>query len=171
MALDIGSRLRTFWASAPQRAYAVETLEVSHSAMTKVYRFWHEREPGLITLESGEEVATTPMNFEVRRAGSGANLDQVYDVLLDTVDVGVKNGFRMEMRRVPLYSTEFVRIVLRGYLSDDLTDVLERGVLQMESINYKLGVARLRAISPRLNLSRTGELYVSREIPMLRSFT
>jgi len=171
MGLDVADRLRFFWASAPQRIYSVETMEISHSAMSKVYRFWHEREPGFITLETGEEVEVTPMNFEIRRAGSGPNLDQIYEIMLDTMDAGVKNEFRAQMRLVPIDTKEFVRVVLRGYLSDDLTDVLERGVLQLESVNYKLGVARLRAISPRLNLSRTGELYVSREIPMLRSFS
>lgn len=171
MSVDIEQRLRVFFASAPQREYVVETIELSHSALSQVWRFWHEPQPGVVTLEDGAAVAVAPANFEVQRAGSGANLDQVYQIMLDTVDAGVKNQFRAEMRRVPLGSKEKVRIVLREYLSGDLTDVLSRGVLQLESVSYKLGAASLKAVSPRLNMSRTGELYVPREVPMLRSFT
>src|SRR3954470_3523319 len=171
MGLDVEQKLRVFWASAPQRDYVVETLELSHSAMSQVYRFWHEPDPGVVTIETGAAVDVTPMNFEIRRAGSGPNLDQVYQIMLDTVDAGVKNELRAQLQRVPLDTKERVRLVLREYLVSDLTDVLSRGVLQLESVSYKLGVAALKAISPRLNLSRTGELYVPREVPMLRSFT
>jgi len=60
--------------------------------------------------------------------------------------------------------------VYREYLSDDLQGPQAVAVLQIESITYMLGAAGISAVSPRLNITRTGELYVPRDIPMLRGF-
>ncbi|MNY71298.1 hypothetical protein D3C86_2096100 [compost metagenome] len=58
----------------------------------------------------------------------------------------------------------------REYLSDDLANAQTTAVLQVESVAYKIGAATLSAVSPRFNVTRTGETYTPRDIPMLRSF-
>lgn len=167
MSLDIEQRLREFFASAPQRIHRIETLEISHSSMTKTYYLWREPYAGEITTEDGVRTVQ-PLNFQAKIAGSEGHLDQVFEIPLDTTDV--ENDFRTEMERVPLDTTERVRLVYREYLSDDLTDVLTRAVLQVESVVYSLGAAKITAVSPRLNINSTGERYTPRDAPMLRGF-
>ena len=87
---------------------------------------------------------------------------------LDTADIA--DEFRGEMDCVPVETSEHVLLTFREYLSDDLADVLTRAVLQLETVTYRLGAALLTAVSPRLNVQRTGELYTTRDVPMLRSF-
>jgi hypothetical protein len=167
MSLDIEQKLRVFFASAPQVIHKIDTLEISHSQMSKVYYLWREPYNGEITTEDGVRTVQ-PVNFQVKPAGSQQNLDQVYAIALDTVDI--EDDFRAEMDRVAINTSEFVRCVFREYLSDDLTDPLSRAVLQVESVSYKVGAASISAVTPRLNITRTGELYTVRDIPMLRSF-
>lgn len=167
MSLDTEQKLRIFFASAPQVIHSIDTLEISHSQMTKAYYLWREPYAGEITTEDGaHEILPAP--FTVKPAGTEQHLDQVYDIMLNVVDI--EDEFREEMDRIPIDTKEFVRIVFREYLSDDLTDPLSRVVLQLETVNYKNGAASIRAITPRLNITRTGELYVVRDVPMLRSF-
>lgn len=167
MSLDIEQRLKVFFASAPQVVHKVDTLEISHSQMSRTYYLWREPYAGEVTTEDGVR-AVECVNFEVKPAGSQQNLDQVYEVRLDTADID--DVFRNEMDRVPIETTEFVRLVFREYLSDDLTEPMSRAVLQAETMSYKTGAAAIRAVTPRLNITRTGELYTVRDIPMLRSF-
>lgn len=167
MSLDIEQRLREFFASAPQTVHRIETLEISHSAMSKTYYLWREPFAGEITTEDGVQTAQ-PLNFQAKIAGSEGHLDQVFEIPLDTTDV--EDDFRKEMDLVPLDTTERVRLVYREYLSDDLTDVLSRSVLQVESVVYSLGAAKITAVSPRLNVTSTGERYTPRDAPMLRDF-
>jgi len=167
MALDLETRLRVFFASAPQVIHKVDTLELSHSQMSRAFYLWREPFNGSITTEDGVRTFE-PCNFTVKPAGSEANLDQVFDIRLDTVDI--EDIFRGEMDRVPLDTTEHVRVIYREYLSDDLADMLSRAVLHVESISYVIGQALITAVTPRLNITRTGERYTPRDVPMLRNF-
>lgn len=167
MSLDLAQELRVFFSSAQQTKHRIAVLEISHSAMSQVYFLWREPYAGEITTEDGERTVQ-PWPFEARIAGSEGHLDQVYEIPMDTTEDD--DTFRVELDAIPLNTTERVRLVLREYLSDDLTDMLTRAVLQVESIVYALGVARITALSPRLNVTRTGEIYSPRDIPMLRAF-
>lgn len=167
MSLDLEHKLRVFFASAPQTVRNVATLEISHSAMSTTYYLWREPYAGTITTEDGARTVQ-PCNFEVKPAGTQAHLDQVFEIRLDTTDID--DAFRSEMDRVPLDTAERVRCVFREYLSDDLADPLSRAVLQVESVAYQIGAATITASSPRLNMTRTGEIYAPRDVPMLRSF-
>lgn len=170
MSLDQAQALREFFASAPQSKYRVDVLELSHSAMSKTYYLWKEPddvEPNAVTTEDGVRTLEY-VNFEIERAGTERNLDQVYRVKLDTTDVA--DEINEQLDRIPIGTTERIRCVLREYLSDALDDMLTRAVLQVESISSELGAAMLTASSPRYNVTRTGEIYSPRDVPMLRSF-
>lgn len=167
MALDLESRLRVFLASAPQNRHAIQTLELSHSSMSQVFRLWREPYVGEVTTEDGP-VQMLPLNLEIKLAGTENNLDQKFEIAMDTVDIN--DEFRGEMDRIPVTTTEKVRAVYREYLSDDLSEPQTTAVLQCESVSYKLGAATLSAVSPRFNVTRTGETYVPRDVPMLRGF-
>lgn len=167
MSLDLESRLRTFLASAPQAIWPIQTLQISHSSMSRTYHLWREPYAGQ-TVVDGEAVDMQPCNIEIKLAGSEGHLDQRFDIRIGLVDI--EDEFREQLDRIPVDTTEKVRIVYREYLSDDLTSPQATAVLQAESIAYAIGVASISAVSPRLNMTRTGELYTPKEIPMLRGF-
>jgi hypothetical protein len=167
MSLDLESRLRIFLASAPQNRHAIQTIELSHSAMSKVFRLWREPYFGNVTTEAGV-VQMAPVNLEIKLAATEGNLDQRFSIAIDTVDMS--DELHREMDRIPVATTEKVRAVYREYLSDELTAVQTSAVLQVESVSYVIGTATLIAVSPRLNVTRTGENYVPRDVPMLRGF-
>ena len=167
MPLDLESRMRTFLASAPQNIWPIQTIEISHSAMSKTFHLWREPYAGT-TYVGGVAHAMDPCNIEIKLAGSEGNLDQKFDLRLGLVDI--EDAFRDELDRIPLTTQERIRIVYREFLSDDLTEPQATAVLQAESISYEKGAANISAVSPRLNISRTGEVYSPRDIPMLRGF-
>ncbi|MDP9891225.1 hypothetical protein J2W32_000322 [Variovorax boronicumulans] len=164
---DLETRLRIWLSSAPQHTHAIQTIELSHSAMSKVWRLWREPYAGEITTEDGV-VEVLPVNLDITLAGSEGNLDQKFDVAIDTVEIN--DLFRRELDRIPVGTTERLRAVYREYLSDDLTESQTTAVLQGESVSYRLGEATISAVSPRLNVTRTGETYTTRDVPMLRAY-
>lgn len=170
MSIDIGSRLRRFLASAPQAVWPIQTIQISHPAMSRAFYLWREPYAGQVTTEDGSVVTMQPCNIETKLAGSQGHLDQKFDIRLGLIEAAEQDQFQAEMDRVPLATKEKVRVVYREYLSDDLSESQAVAVLQAESITYMLGAAGISAVSPRLNVTRTGELYVPREIPMLRGF-
>lgn len=163
MSLDLESRLKAFLSSAPQTIWTIQTLEISHSALSKVYHLWREPYEGV-----AGGAAMQMVNFEVKLAGSEGHLDQKFEIRLGLVDI--EDEFREQMDRVPVDTTEKIRIVYREFLSDDLTTAQATATLQAESITYEVGAASISAVSPRLNVTRTGQLYSPKEIPMLRGF-
>lgn len=167
MSLDIEQKLKVFLASAPQNIYSVMTLEISHSAMTKVYYLWREPYIGEITTETGVKTVT-PLNMDIKLAGSENNLDQKFNIALDLTDIN--DEFREQLDRIPLTTSEKIKVVYREYLSDDLTEVLAQANLQAESVSFTIGAAAIVAVQPRLSMTRTGEIYSPKIIPMLRGF-
>ncbi|MHB8947559.1 MAG: hypothetical protein ACYC4S_00660 [Rhodoferax sp.] len=163
MSLDLETRLRTFFASAPQTIHPIQTLQISHSAMSKTYHLWREPYAG-----TAGGFAMEPINFEIKLAGSPGHLDQKFDIQLCLVDA--MDEFRDQMDRIPVNTLEKIAVVYREYLSDDLVNAQATATLQVESISYVKGAASLSAVSPRLNVTRTGELYTPKDVPMLRGF-
>jgi len=167
MSLDLETRLRTFLASAPQTIHPVQTLEISHSAMSRTFHLWREPYAGTTSV-GGVARTMTPCNIQIALAGSEGNLDQKFSIALSTVDGD--NTLRNELDRIPVATLEKIVIVYREFLSDDLTSPQATARLQAESISFVKGVANITAVSPRLNMTRTGESYTPKDIPMLRGF-
>ena len=167
MSLDLEARLRTFLASAPQTLHPVQTLEIWHSAMSQTYHLW--REPYAAETSVGGVLRTMrPVNFEIKLAGSEGHLDQKFSIAISTVDEN--NTLRNELDRIPVATLEKIVIIYREFLSDDLSVPQATARLQVESISYVKGGANITAVSPRLNMNRTGESYTPKDIPMLRGF-
>lgn len=168
MSTDVEARLREWLASAPQTRYAIIVLSISHSLFTQPYHLWRERQAGTVTDENSNELSVIPTNFDVSPAGSPANLDQVFDIAIDTTDAD--DVFRDEIDRIPLSNNEPIVVVYRAYLSDDLSEPQAVNYLQAEGVVVTRGQAAISAASPRLNVSRTGELYTMGRFPMQRGF-
>ena len=163
MSLDLTTALKTFFASAPQTVHPIFTLSISHSAMTQTFHLW--REP-YVAVAGGNTMQ--PCNIDIKLAGSPGHLDQKFDIRLSTVDID--DVLRTELDRIPVNTLEKIQIIYREFLSDDLSTVQATATLQAESISYQIGAASISAVSPRLNVTRTGELYAPKDIPMLRGF-
>ena len=163
MSLDLATALKTFLASAPQTVHPIQTLQISHSAMSQVWHLWREPYAGTA---GGNTMQ--PANIEIKLAGSPGHLDQKFDIRIGLVDI--EDTFRAEMDSIPVNTLEKIAVVYREYLSDDLVNAQASATLQVESISYVKGAASLSAVSPRLNINTTGERYTPRDIPMLRGF-
>lgn len=168
MSLDLETQLKVFFASAPQNIRSIATLEISHSAMTQTFYLWREPYAGVIEIEGAVEVDVLPANIEIKLAGNAGHLDQIFSIRLGLVDI--EDVFREQLDLIPVATSEKIQIVYREYLSDDLTAIQASATLQAESISYAIGAATISAVSPRLNINRTGELYAPKDIPMLRGF-
>lgn len=162
MSLDLETALKTFFASAPQTIHPVQTLQISHSAMT-TWHLWREPYAGTA---GGNTML--PANIEIKLAGSPGHLDQRFDIRLGLVDA--MDLFREQLDLIPLDTLEKIVIVYREYLSDDLDNAQATATLQVESVSWAKGAAAISAVSPRLNITRTGELYTPKDVPMLRGF-
>ena len=174
MSFDLETRLKTVLASAPRNVHPIQSLEIRHSAMSKTYYLWPEYHEGTITTEAGE-VPVDLINFDVKPASDEGDLDQKFQIRLDTVgppgtDTDIEDEFREQMDRVPVGTQEKIVCIYRVYLSDDLTEAMARYVLQVEEISYQIGAAGIVAVAPRLNKLRCGELYTMRDVPMLRAY-
>lgn len=163
MSLDLTTALKTFFASAPQTVHPIFTLSISHSAMTQTFHLWREPYAGVAAGNTMQ-----PCNIDIKLAGSPGHLDQKFDIRLSTVDID--DVLRTQLDRIPVTTLEKIQIIYREFLSDDLTTVQATATLQAESISYQIGAATISAVSPRLNMTRTGELYAPKDIPMLRGF-
>ncbi len=163
MSLDLETALRTFLASAPQTVHAIQTLQISHSAMSQAWHLWREPYVGV-----AGGYTMQPCNIEIKLAGSAGHLDQKFDIRLGLVDI--EDAFRAELDLIPVTTQEKIAVVYREYLSNDLVNAQATATLQVESVSYVKGAATISAVSPRLNITRTGELYAPKDIPMLRGF-
>lgn len=167
MSIEIESRLKVLLASVPRDIHAINTLEISHSALSQTYYFWREPRIDNITTEDGVRVVQ-PVNFDIKPASDEGDLDQKFEIRIDTVDI--EDEFREQMDLIPVNTAEKIICVYRVYISDDLTDVVARYALQVEEISYEIGAASITAVAPRLNSTRTGELFTTRDVPMLRAY-
>lgn len=167
MSLDLETRMRVFLASAPQTIHPIQTLEISHSAMSQTFHLWREPYAGSTSV-AGVVKAMQPANIEIKLAGSAGHLDQQFSIRLGLVDSA--DVFRYQMDLVPVDTSEKVIVIYREFLSDQLDSPQATARLQIESISWVKGAATFSAVSPRLNITRTGETYSPKEIPTLRGF-
>lgn len=168
MAIDIETRLRIFFASAPQNKRVIPVIQIQHSEILVPVIIWKEALPGQIVLENGQSVAVESANFTEQLAGTPAHLDQEFTFTISTV--GIEQRFRDILDAIPIDTEEKISLTYREYLSDDLTIPQAVARLQVEGLSYQEGAATISAVSPRLNITRTGELYAPRDVPMLRGF-
>jgi hypothetical protein len=167
MSLDLEAKLRVFLASAPQAIHAIQVIEISHPSMSRTFWLWREPYAGTVTID-GVPRAVEAANIEIGLAGAAGHLDQRFDIrlgLVDSMDV-----FRAEIDRIPVNTKLKATLVYREYLSDDLVNAQATARLQVEAVSWMKGAANITAVSPRLNMTRTGQLYSPKEIPMLRGF-
>ena len=168
MSQDIENALREYFAVSAPAIRTVGVLVISHSALTRRFVFWPEPYPGEVLSDEYGLLAVQYAPMLLDRAGSEANLDQEYRISLDTTDV--QDEFREQLDRIPLNTSERIRIDILTFLSNDLTSQQEAATLQAETVSWVMGTATITAVVPRYNVLSTGELYEPGVVPMLRAF-
>ena len=159
-----------FFLKSKSSVVQLETLEISHSNFTKVYRVVRNAVQGLTAkLENGESVTFDYYPLSIENAGVRDDLDQSITVNLGDLgevlpkeldEVSSNDGFGIKPT-----------VVYRTYRSDDLTRPLFGPVvLEVTSFAFNREGSTFEAKAPSLNVNKTGELYKLDRFPMLRGF-
>lgn len=165
MSTTTAERLKQMMIHYPRGQYSIDTLEISHSQMSKVY--YLTREPMGITanLESGVQVDFTPTQINLSLAHTKQNLDQNFSFTLPDVT----NELDDEMDRIDLSSSEPISLIYRSYINIDLSEPAVIFKLQILSITQEKGIFTIQAGAPQFNWDQTGIIYSYDQFPMLRA--
>lgn len=147
-----------------------ECLELVHPDFSQIYRFVRNNTDGLrakletdeygdfayvpVAIRQGEMIDDLDFSLEVELG----DLGEILPLELD--NIAANDGF--------ITKPQFI---YRSYRSDDLENILF-GPLKLEVVTFgfnKTG-AKFEAVAPRLNVSRTGEIYTIARFPGLRDF-
>lgn len=152
-------------ASNPEGQLDFETLEITHSLLSKRYLIVVGTSPLTATLETGETVTFEPSPMNAVNAANNNNLDQQATFTLP--DVG--NQLDDEMSRIPLDNQEWPEFTYRRFISTDLSYPCEGPVTyDLQALSQSKGIFTADVGVPRLNERATGLLATPEDIPLLR---
>lgn len=152
-------------ASNPEGQLDFQTVEITHSLLTKRYLIVQGNEPLTATLETGELVTFEPSPMESKDAANNNDMDQQASFTLP--DVG--NQLDDEMSRIPLDNKEWPVFTFRVFTSTDLSYPCKGPVTyDLQSLTQSKGVFTADVGVPRLNQQSTGLLMTPAQIPLLR---
>lgn len=152
-------------ASNPEGQMDFETLEITHSLLSKRYLIVVGTTPLTATLETGEVVTFEPSPMNAVNAANNNDLDQQATFTLP--DVG--NQLDDEMSRIPLDNQEWPEFTYRRYISTDLSYPCEGPITyDLQALSQSKGVFTAEVGVPRLNERSTGLLATPEDIPLLR---
>jgi len=152
-------------ASNPEGEIGYQTVEITHSLLSKRYLIVMGNEPLTATLETGEVVTFEPSAMEVKSASNNNTMDQQAAYTLP--DVG--NLLDDEMDRIPLGNTEWPLFTFRAFVSTDLSYPCNGPVsYDLQALSQSKGVFTADVGVPRLNERPTGILMSPDVIPLIR---
>jgi hypothetical protein len=152
-------------ASNPEGQVDFETLEITHSMLSKRYLIVKGTSPLTATLETGEVVTFEPSPMNPVNAANNNDLDQQATFTLP--DVG--NQLDDEMSRIPLDNQEWPVFTYRQYISTDLSYPCDGPVTyDLQALSQTKGLFTAEVGVPRLNERATGLLATPEDIPLLR---
>lgn len=152
-------------ASNPEGELDFETVEITHSLLSKRYLIVRGNEPLTATLETGEVVTFEPSPMESTDAANSNDLDQQASFTLP--DVG--NLLDDEMQNIPLDNQEWPVFTFRRYVSTDLSYPCVGPITyDLQSLSQSKGIFTADVGVPRLNERPTGILATPTEIPLLK---
>lgn len=152
-------------ASNPEGQMDFETVEITHSLLSKRYLIVVGTSPLTATLETGETVTFEPSPMNAQNAANNNDLDQQASFTLP--DVG--NELDDEMSRIPLDNQEWPKFTYRRYISTDLSYPCDGPVTyDLQALSQSKGVFTADVGVPRLNERATGLLATPEDIPLLR---
>lgn len=152
-------------ASNPEGELDFETVEITHSLLSKRYLIVRGNEPLTATLETGETVIFDPSPMESTDAANSNDLDQQASFTLP--DVG--NLLDDEMQNIPLDNQEWPVFTFRRYVSTDLSYPCVGPITyDLQSLSQSKGIFTADVGVPRLNERPTGILATPTDIPLLK---
>lgn len=159
-----------FFLAALRSSVQIETLEISHPSFSKVYRIVRNARRGVtVTLEDASVRFFEYVPTQITNLGSRDDLDTGIRVAFG--DLG--ETLPKEIDRVDIDDAwQTVPICkYRTFDSADLTNVLAGPyVFEIKTITGSPSGATFEAKAPRLNYSKTGEIYKLDRFPMMRGF-
>lgn len=156
---------KQFLNSQPENDKIFETIELSHPALSRVFRF--VRDSQALTAKDENQIDRTydPINFTNTNTQLSDDLDQLINFNLPDVE----NILDDEMDRIDLGDQTKPVITYRIYLSTNLNEIAEGPfIYDLESISQGKGIFTIRSGIPRLNTRETGQTYNFTDFPMLR---
>lgn len=151
--------------SNPEGELDYQTVEITHSLLSKRYLIVMGNEPLTATLETGEVVTFEPSAMEVKSASNNNTMDQQAAYTLP--DVG--NLLDDEMDKIPLGNTEWPLFTFRAFVSTDLSYPCNGPVsYDLQALSQSKGVFTADVGVPRLNERPTGILMSPDVIPLIR---
>lgn len=152
-------------ASNPEGEIDFQTVEITHSLLSRRYLIVVGNEPLTATLETGEVVTFEPSPMEVKNAANNNDMDQQASFTLP--DIG--NILDDEMTRIPYSNQEWPLFTFRSFISTDLSYPCKGPIsYDLQSLSQAKGVFTADVGVPRLNQRSTGILMTPQEIPILR---
>lgn len=152
-------------ASNPEGQIGFETVEITHSLLSKRYLIVRGTSPLTATLETGETVTFEPSPMNAVNPANNNDLDQQASFTLP--DVG--NQLDDEMSRIPLGNQEWPVFTYRRFISTDLSYPCEGPVTyDLQALSQSKGLFTADVGVPRLNERATGLLATPEDIPLLR---
>lgn len=156
---------KRFLNSQPENDKIFETIELTHPALSRVFRFVRDSQVLVAKDENGIDRTYDPINFTNSNTQLSDDLDQLINFNLPDVE----NILDDEMDRIDLGDQTKPTITYRIYLSTNLNEIAEGPfVYDLESISQGKGIFTVRSGIPRLNTRETGEIYNFTDFPMLR---
>lgn len=160
-----------YYLHSPPGVVELELLEISHPSFTKTYRICgNSTEDVVVTHEGGAGPFTyTYFPLQIRRLGTQNDLDQ--SLKIDLGDLGTV--LPQEVDSVLSANKMLVKPVLkyRTYDHRNLTvPLFGPSVHEITSANFNRSGASFEASPPKLNVTRTGKLYIVEKFPMLIAF-
>lgn len=133
--------------------------------------FGNPRRGVIVTHEGGAgpfEYDYLPMQIE--RLGSGTDMDQSIRVTLG--DVGSILPQQLEL--IDTFNANTIKPIVRyrAYRSDNLTTPLTVTpvILEMKRVTFNRQGCAFEAVSPYLNVGRTGVVYTTKDFPTMKAF-
>lgn len=152
-------------ASNPEGQIDYETVEITHSLLSKRYLIVRGTSELTATLETGETVTFEPSPMNAIDAANNNDMDQQASFTLP--DVG--NQLDDEMANIPLDNKEWPVFTYRRFISTDLSYPCDGPVTyDLQAISQSKGVFSADVGVPRLNERATGLLATPEDIPLLR---
>lgn len=165
------SQYSEFFFNSASNIVALETLQISHPSFSKTYYIVRNAINGITAyLEDGVTMVTFDYYpLQIKQTGATDDLDQTMQI--DLGDLGEIVPMEIDRAFAAGTMTTKPTLVYRVYRSDDLTAPMD-GPFRFEitSIGSQGGSSSFTAEAPRLNSSRTGEIYTIDRFPMLAGF-
>jgi hypothetical protein len=149
---------------------ALELLEFSHPAFTKVYRIVCNAADGVtVTLETSATATFDYYPAAITELSNANDLDS--GIRIDLGDLGEVVPKELDAAHAADAMGTKPIVTYRVYRSDDLTAPLI-GPVQLEaaSFSFKREGSSFEAAAPYVNRNRTGQSYNLTRFPMLRGF-